>query len=241
MDTSDRSEPSNRTARLAGLYYLLCSLFAPFALIYVPGKLIVSGDPAATAQSLLAHEGLLRWGIFVGLLSTTAFALAVLTLYRLFRPTSRALAHAMLFLAVVSAPLALMEAVEELTALRLLQGYKLLVAFAPAQREATAMLLLGLRSAGIGVSELFWGLWLLPLGMLVIRSGFLPKWLGAVLLLNGVALVAVSFTVLVLPGYQEIVERIATVPQFGELVFILWILIRGIRVEAPPMPAVAPA
>jgi len=241
MDASDRQEPSNHTARLAGLFYLICAVTAPFALIYVPSTIVAKGDPAATARNILAHEALLRWGIFVGLVSTTAFALAVLALYRLFRPVHRGLAQAMVFLAVVTAPIALLEAIEELTALRLLQGANLLVVFEPAQRQAMAMLLFGMRSAGVAVSELFWGLWLLPLGMLVVRSRLLPRIIGWALVLNGVAYVAVSFAAVVQPAYQDIVDKAAMLPEFAELVFILWLLIRGIQVEASPATAAAPA
>ncbi len=240
MGPSDRPEPSNRTARLAAAYYLFCALTAPFVLIYVPSKLF-SGDPAATARNLLASEGLLRWSLFGGLIADTAFALAVLTLYRLFTPVSRALSQAMVFLALVAAPLGLLEAAEQLTALQLLHGAGRLAVLAPAQREGLAMLMLSLRGSGVTVAELFWGLWLFPLGVLVIRSRFLPRWLGALLVVNGMAYVAVAFSALVQPAYEGIVSRVATVPEFGELVFILWLLIRGIRLETSPQAATAPA
>ncbi|MEO8505369.1 MAG: DUF4386 domain-containing protein [Acidobacteriota bacterium] len=231
-------EPSNRTARLAGWWYLACALTAPFSLIYVPSTLIQHDDPAATIKNLLASESLFRWSLFTGLLSTVAFMIAVLMLYRLLAPVSRALGLAMVGLALITVPISVLDAIHGVLTLNLLHGAKLLSGVDVALRQSMALVFVALGGPIVAVSELFWGLWLFPLGALVIRSRFLPRWLGAVLLVNGLAYTAVSFAAIVEPAYLATMNRLATIPEFGELVFILWLLIRGIRVEAP-VPGVA--
>lgn len=227
-------EPSNRTARTAGWWYLACALTAPFSLIYVPSKLIQHDNPAATLQNILASESLFRWSLFTGLLSTTAFMIAVLMLYRLFTPVSRALGLAMVGLALITLPLSLLDAIDGVVTLNLLHGTRLLSGVDPALRQPLAILSVAVGGPIVAISELFWGLWLLPLGGLVMRSRFLPRWLGVVVLVNGLAYVAVSFAAIVEPASLATMNRWTTIPLFGEPLFILWLLIRGIRVEAPP-------
>jgi hypothetical protein len=108
-----------------------------------------------------------------------------------------------------------------------------------AQRDALAMLLLELDRHGVVVSELFWGLWLLPLGALIWRSGFLPRWLGVWIVANGLAYVAISATGLLLPEQLERVSGLATPILFGEMALMLWLLVVGVRAPAAPRPAAA--
>ncbi len=157
-------EPSNRTARIAGTWYLACALTAPFSLIYVPTKLIQQDDPAATLRNILGAEPLYRWSLLTGLLSTTAFMIAVLMLYRLLAPVSRALGLAMVALALVTLPLSVLDAVDGLLTLNLLHGARLLSGVEPALRQGLALVVVGFGGPLVAVSELFWGLWLLPLG-----------------------------------------------------------------------------
>jgi hypothetical protein len=231
-------EPSNRTARLAGALYLSTAVTAPFSLIYVPRTLIVQGDAAATAENLLTHEALLRWGVVTDLIGGTTLIVVVLLLHRLLSVVSRTQASAMAVLFLVSVPVGLINTVHELGALAVLRGADLFSAFAEPQREALAMLLIRLGGPAAVVAELFWGLWLFPFGMLVIRSGFLPRVLGALLIVNGCAYVALSLTSLLLPGYAGALGKYLFPAQFGELWIALWLATKGIRV---PSPATAPA
>mgnify|MGYP001565322744 CR=1 FL=1 len=229
-------EPSNRTARLAGALYLATAVIAPFALIYVPRTLIVPGDAGATAERLLAHELLFRWGIVADLVGGTILILAVLLLHRLLSVVSRTQATAMAVLYLVSVPVGLISTVHQLGALAVLKGADLFAAFGEPQREALAMLLIRLGSPAVVVAELFWGLWLFPFGMLVIRSGFLPRALGVLLIVNGCAYVALSITSLLLPGSAGALEAYLFPALLGELWIALWLVVRGIRL--PPAAAV---
>src|SRR5438132_1684670 len=115
--------------------------------------------------------------------------------------------------------------------LALVRGADFLSVFEKAQRDALAMLFLRLHHHGVVANEIFWGLWLLPLAVLVIRSGFLPRLLGFWLIINGFAYLITSFTGLLLPQYEVMVSNI-TFPAFlGELVFMLCLLLRGAKVQ----------
>jgi hypothetical protein len=221
--------PTKRLARLAGLLYLLVVIAGPFVLIYVPNKVLVPGDATATASNILAHETLYRAHIVVGLVSELLFIAVVLALYRLLKGVSFQLAAVMVLLILIDAPLAFMGIANQVATLAFLRGADFLAAFDKPQRDVLATLLINVDRHGVIVSEMFWGLWLLPLGMLVYRSGFLPRFLGVWLFINGLAYVTISTTGLVLPQYLEEVFRVATPLLFGEMALMLWLLIVGVR------------
>lgn len=218
-----------KDARVAGVLYLLVVLIGPFILIYVPDKLFVHGNVTATAGNILAHESLFRIFIVVEIVGELLFIFTVLALYRLLRNVSQRLAGIMVILILIDAPLAFLSAVNHVAALALLRGADLLAVFNEPQRNALAMLLLGVDTQGTLVSEVFWGLWLVPLGLLVYRSGFIPRLLGVWLIINGLAYITMSFTGLLLPQYSKTVFTVATPILFGEAAFMLWLLIVGAR------------
>jgi uncharacterized protein DUF4386 len=229
--------PTDKAARVAGALYLLMVLIGPFALIYVPNRLIVRGNAAATATNILAHETMFRLGIVADLIGTVIFILAVMALYRLLSGVNTTLAVHMVALALVSAGVGFLNVLNHIAALTLFRGAEFLAVFDKPQREALAMLFLRLYGQGIAINEIFWGLWLLPFGLLVMRSGFLPRILGVLLIINCFAWVAESLTSLLLPAYVSIVHRYATIPEIGEILIMLWLLIKGARVR--PLAAAA--
>lgn len=218
-----------RNARVAGFFYLLMAITGPFVLIYVPGKLFVTGDAAATAANILANQSLFRAYIVVGLLSELFFISTVLALYRLLKEVDRQLATLMVILVLVEAPLAFLGVANQIATLSFVRGADLLAVFDKPQRDALATLLIDIDRQGVPVSELFWGLWLLPLALLVYRSGFFPRFLGVWLFLNGIAYVTISFTGMLLPERVQIVNTISFPLLLGEVVFLLWLLIVGAK------------
>src|SRR6266446_878602 len=106
---------------------------------------------------------------------------------------------------------------------------------------ALALLFLRLHHQEVVAAEIFWGLWLFPLGVLAYRSRFLPRFLGVWLIINGFAYLAMSFTGLLLPQYEDMVSNISFPAQLGELAFMLWLVIKGARPPALPAPASSPA
>src|SRR6266403_2558047 len=192
--------------RLAGLLYVLISIPGVFALIYVPSKLIVHGNATATATNIAAHETLFRLGIAAELFCQTGFIFVALALYDLLKGVNQRRASLMLGLIVVSIPIALLNELNAIAALVLVRGADFLSIFGKTQRDALAMLLLNLHGYGFDVAAIFWGLWLFPLGLLVFRSGFIPRVLGVLLMLNTFTFPVNSFTSLLLPQYEHIVS-----------------------------------
>jgi hypothetical protein len=177
-------------------------------------------------------------GIVSELMTATLTIFLVMALYRLFNGVNKMQASLMVILgALVSAPISFLNVVNEIAALTLLKSPGFLSVFDKHQLEALALFFLGLHGQGLVVVEIFWGLWLFPFGLLVMRSGFLPRILGILLIVNGFAYLVASLTGLLLPDYAAAVNRWALIPETGELWIMLWLLIKGARVE--PMAAAA--
>jgi hypothetical protein len=205
--------------------------FAFFGLIYVPSVLLVPGDPAATSRNILASERLFRSGTVSHLIGQIIFIFQVLALYRLLKPVNKNHALLMVILVLVGIPIAFLNEVNHLAALRLLSSTD--GAFTSTQLQAQAMLFLDMRQYGIVVAHVFWGLWLLPLGFLVFRSGFLPGLLGVLLMFGGACHVIDAGTQLLFPGVPTLSRftfAFAMLAAIGELLFALWLLIKGVNV-----------
>jgi hypothetical protein len=216
-------------ARLAGWLYLLTSMVGFFAMGYVPGKLIVEGNAAATAGRIAASGGLFRLGIAGSLIGQAGFIFVALALYDLLKTVNRRHASLMVILIVVSVPIAFLNEVNSFATLLLVRGGDFLAIFGEPQRDALAMLFLNLHSRGFTVAEIFWGLWLFPLGLLVYRSRFLPRFLGVWLVIAGFAWVIVSLTGILLPQYLGKVYAYSQPAVLGEVAFMLWLIIRGAK------------
>jgi hypothetical protein len=221
--------PTKKAARVAGLLYVLACIPAPFSLIYVPNTLIVPGDATATASKILAHESMFRLGMVGEVISAIGFIFAVLALYRLLQGVNKRHASLMVTLFAISIPISCLNVLNEIAALILLRGADFLSVFTRPQLDALALVFLRLHSFGFVVAAIFWGLWLFPFGVLVYRSGFLPRILGVWLIINCFAYVIPSFTALLLPRYKGVVTRIALPFLLGEAAIVLWLLIKGAR------------
>jgi len=213
--------------RFAGLLYVLMSIAGFFAMGYVPSKLIVHGNAAATASNIAASETLFRLGIVGELIGQAGFIFVALALYDLLKGVNRRHASLMVTLIVVSIPIAFLNELNAIAALVLVRGADFLSTFEKPQRYALAMLFLNLHGHGFGVAEIFWGLWLFPLGLLVYRSRFLPRFLGVWVALGGFAYVILSLTGVLLPQYQDKVFTYSQPVFFGEVALMLWLVIKG--------------
>ncbi len=220
---------TKKAARFAGLLYVLACIPAPFSLIYLPSKLIVPGNATATARNVLASESMFRLGMAGELISAVAFIFAVLALYRLLQGVNKPQAVLMVTLYVLSIPISFLNVLNEVAALVLLKGADFLSVFTRPQLDALALVFLRLHGFGFVVAAIFWGLWLFPFGLLVYRSGFLPRILGVLLMINCFAYVIPSFTSLLLPQYRGVVTRISLPFLLGELAIVLWFLIKGAK------------
>jgi hypothetical protein len=229
---------TKKQARVAGFLYLLVGVTAPIGLMYVPGRLMVPGDATATADRLRASESLLRIGIGSELFHQTIGIFLVLALYRLFKGVSETHARLVVILgALVSVPIMFLNVLNEIAAAILVSGADFLSVFDKRQLDALAFLFLRLHNQGITVASIFWGLWLFPFGILVIRSGFIPRVLGFLLFIAGSAYLVSSFTSLVLPRYAHPVGQFAIVLEVAELPIMFWLLIWGAKLRPSGAPA----
>lgn len=225
-----------RTARVAGLWYLGFTL-GPFYLLYVPSKTIVHNDAAATAARILSHETLYRWGILAETLGTVVFIGLSLALYRLFENVDRHRARQLVALVLVSSATGVVTAVFSAAALFVFRGGDGLAAFDGHTREVVGMLLIRIHGQANGINQMFWGLWLLPFGSLVVNSRFLPRWLGYWLLLDGLAWIVMSVTWFLAPDHTDTLFRYFQPMFMAELAAMLWLLIIGAKEK--PLTAAA--
>jgi len=230
-----------KQARVAGILYLLASIIGCFGLIYVPKTLVVSGDATATASHIRASETLFRLGIASELFGFTMFIFVVLALYRLFKSVNERHALAMAILLLVSIPISLLNVLNDIAALVLVSGANFLSVFDKGQLDALAYFFHRLHGQGFVVAQIFWGLWLFPFGILVIRSGFIPRVLGYLLFIAGFGNVASSFTSLLPLSYAPVVDRFASVLTAAELPIIFWLLIWGAKPQPLDHPHPDPA
>ncbi len=213
--------------RIAGILYGVASMPVFFALLYVPSKVMVHGNPAATAQNIAAHATLFRCAIVADLLGQALFLVVALALYHLLKGVNQRHALLMLLFLAVSIPIAFVSEINSVAALTLARGADFILVIDDAQRIALMRLFLNLRGAGFDIAGIFWGLWLFPLGWLVYRSGFIPRVLGILLMVGCFAYLANSVTSLALPQYEDTVSRWMSPIQLVEMIFMLWLLIMG--------------
>jgi hypothetical protein len=225
--------PTDKAARVAGAVYSSMVLTAPFSLIYVPNKLIVPGDAIATAANILNHETLFRLAIFADLVGHVIFICVAIALYRLLSNVNRTWALLMVGFVLVSAAVGFLNTLNNIAALILFRGGEFLSIFDAAQRNALGMLFIRLHSQGIFIDEIFWGVWLFPFGLLVFRSGFLPRFIGVWLMINCFGYVALSVIALFFHSYYNTAFTMLQPVLFGELAIMLWLLIKGAKV--PPL------
>lgn len=223
---------TKKNARIAGFIYLSMILTAPFCMLYVPNKLIVHGNAAATADNILAHETMFRLSIFGDLVGQVIFICLGVAFFRLLCDVNKNWALLLLSFVLVSSAVCFLNVINDIAALILFRGGEFLDVFDKPQRDALAMLFLRLYNHGQFIAELFWGLWLFPLGLLIYRSGFIPRFIGAWLMINCFGWIALSFTALFFyKNYSAMFSYLQPV-LFGEMALMLWLLIKGAKVPA---------
>jgi hypothetical protein len=225
--------PTHNPGRVAGFWYLLLIVIGPLRLIYIPSKLFVPENAAATVNNIAAHEMLFRFGMVGDLVCGVMLIFLVLAFYRLFRGVDQYLAVLVVILGgVMPALLYFVNVVTDAGALMIVHSAGFLSVFDKPQRDALVMLLLRLHDHQYTAAEILWGVWLFPLAILVYRSRFLPRFLAVWLAIAGFAYVALSVTGLLLPQYQDKVFSISQPAFLGELALMLWLVIKGAKPPA---------
>ena len=227
-------DPTKKAGHIAGVVYLSLILVAPFAMLYVPGKLIVRGNAAATADNILAHETMFRLSIFGDLIGHIIFICLAVVLYRLLGSMNKTWARLMLSLVLVSAAVGFLNALNNIGAVILFRGGEFLDVIDKPQRDALGMLFVRLHNQGEFISEIFWGVWLFPFGLLVYRSRFLPRTLGIWLIIACFGWIALSITALFFPTHYSRLFAWLQPAFFAEMAIMLYFLIRGANVKGLP-------
>lgn len=220
------------TARRAGALYFLLLIVGLFSMLGFTG-FIVPGDATSTAGNIIAGELTYRMWILTDFVTFILFILLVVSLYNLFKAVNKWHAMLMVLLVSVGVTIGLANLVNKIAPLILLSGADYLSVFTKTQLDALALGFLSLNSSGNDIDAAFWGLWLFPFGILVMKSGFFPRILGILLLVAGFAYLTISVTGIVLPTYSHVVTQAMKPLLFGEFPIIFWLLIKGAKVQEP--------
>ena len=216
-----------RLARRAGLLYLVGGVAGVFGILYGP-SLVVQGDASATARNILASESLFRLSIVSALVCQILFIFVALALYQLLRIVNQDMAVLMVILMLLSIPIAMLNELNNVAVLLLLRGTGSVNVFSADQQHALVPFFLNLHAVGLDISFLVGTVWFFPLGYLVFRSGFLPRIFAVLLMVNGLAYTIDSAAALLRPDLNV---NLVMFTGWVEVLFALWLLIRGVNVE----------
>ena len=233
---------TKRTARAAGLLYLIVMLTGIFSLGYVPARIVLSGPPALVASSLANAELLYRAGVVASILCFTAFLILPFALYRLLSPYGKHTGVLMVGVALVGAPIAFGSILHQFQVLSLLHDVGNVSDFEPGHVSRQIAAALEAHRDAIAISKISWGVWLLPLGLLVARSTILPRLLGMFLVLGACGYIADFLAGLLLPEYLDSAwAHFSTMPAaLAQFALCMWLIVKAAREPAPAKPLKRP-
>jgi hypothetical protein len=216
-----------KTARIAGVLYLIIFCLGIFAELFVRQNLIVPADAVTTVNNIIASESLFRLALVSDLIRHTFLILLPLILYKILKIVNKNIAVLVVILALVGVAIAFINELNQCAVLLLLRGADYLKAFKADQLLAQVMFFIDLHKDGEFIAQ-FLGVWLLPLGYLVFKSGFLPRILGILLMIGSFGYLIGAILFFLFTDYAETFSLFAFL---GELLFALWLLIKGVNVE----------
>ena len=219
-----------RVARIAGVFYLLVGIFGGFAEGFVDPKIYVAGNAAATAGNVVANSALVRAGVVAHLVDAAFFVLTALALYVLLKHVHKGVARAMLVFVALAVGIITLNAVFQFEGLQVATNRSYATAFGAAGSNALVLLLLDIQHYGTLAAQVFFGLWLAPLGYLAYKSGLFPRALGVVLVAATVCYLADLFAAFLVPGLaRQIHQFLIIVPAIAEVWMVVYLLVRGVR------------
>jgi len=219
-------ESKNSIARRAGVVYFLFMILGIYGEFGFP-SFLVSGDAASTAANISRSEFTYRAGILLGFVTHVVFIYLVVVLFQLLEEVDRGQALLMVLLVAIGVAVALSNMLARFAPLMLSDAGASMAAFTKSQLDALALSSIQFRRAGAVVPLGFWGLWLLPFGRLVMKSDFLPRIIGVLLIVAGVAYIAGSTIAILAPEYRQSAGRFLTPLYLGEVPVIFWLLLKG--------------
>lgn len=223
---------NKKTARIAGLLYLLVGIFGGFAEGFVEPKMYVAGNALSSAGNVLANVGLVRLGIVSDLLDQTFFIFLAMVLYGLLRHVNKGVARAMVILVALAVGITSLNTVFEFEALRVATDPSYALALGAAGSNALVLLLLDMQHYGILIAQIFFGLWLAPLGYLAYKSEMFPKWLGALLIAGSVCYVIDLLAAFLAPDLSQHIHSFIVIPSaVAEISMVVYLLVVGVRTQ----------
>ncbi|NER12042.1 DUF4386 family protein [Leptobacterium flavescens] len=231
---TEKTNSLKKTARWAGFLYLLVAFFGGYAHFFVRLKLIAPGDAATTVSNIMAQLPQFRWSFVADLVQLSIFSVMIPLLYSILRSVNKKIALIMLILALTGVPIACINMLNQYAVLHLLEGGEYLSAFQTEQLYALSMLFLDFHDTGYSIAHIFFGLWLLPLGYLIWKSPAFPMILGILLMMAAFGYLIHMFTGFLSPQYSNLTSTGALFSGFAEMSFILWLLIKGVRLQKDP-------
>jgi hypothetical protein len=223
-----------RLARIAGVLYLLNGIFAGFAFGYVSTNVYVADAATTTAANVVAHSGLVRVGVVADLFQATIWVLLALVLHSLLKHVQESAARAMVVLVAVGAAIVCLNDVFQFESVRVATDPSYGVALGAAGSSALVLLLLDIHHYGFLIAQIFFGLWLIPLGYLARKSGMFPKALGVLLIVGGACYLVGMLAVFLVPDSGEKVNVLVTIPSaIAEIAMVLYLLVVGVSALKP--------
>jgi Domain of unknown function (DUF4386) len=219
---------TKKTARVAGLLYLMVVVFGAFA-VGVRSSLIVPEDAARTAQNIMTSDPLFRISFMSDLIMMTCYLLLAYTLYTLMKPANNNLSLLFVLLTLTSVAIMSLNMLNQFAALLILSGTSYLKVFSADQLQALAMLFLDLHKYGYFIAQIFFGLWLLPLGYVGLKSGYFPKILSIMVMLACFGHLIQYFQIFLLPDYEAISYPGLAIATIAELSLCVWLLVKGVK------------
>src|SRR6478735_4458434 len=226
-------------ARIAGVFYLLVGIFGGFAEGFVDPKLHVAGNATATAANVAANSDVVRMAVVAHLLDGVFFALTAMTLYLLLNHVHKNAARLMVLFVAIAVGMICLNAVFLFEGMQVATDSSYVTAFGVAGSSALVMVLLDIQHYGTLAAQVFFGLWLAPLGYLAYKSGLFPKVLGVVLVAATVSYLADSLTAFLLPELEvQIKPFLIVAPLVGEIWMVTYLLVKGVKSghQADPAP-----
>ncbi len=219
------------TARIAGLLYLTIAILAGFAYVYVLTKVYTPGDAAATAANVLENSGLVRFGVVADLLQATIMVFLAMTFYQLLKHVNRNAASALVLFAAIAVTIMCLNNVFQLAAVLVATDSSYVTAFGAEGSNALVLLLFDMQHHGYLIAQIFFGLWLAPMGYLAYKSGMFPKALGVLLIVACACYLVDMLALFLVPDFGESVSTYLVIPPIiGEVWMVGYLLVKGVKV-----------
>ncbi len=229
---SPKTPSPNNLARIAGVFYVLLCASAWFAL-YVHDRTIKSGNAKTTADNIRKSSTLFRYGVMSDLMHATFFLFTAMTLYVLLKHINQLVAAAMVTIVAISVAIQSLNMLNQYTAMVIATSKGYTQSFGKEGADSMTLLFSDMQAHGFFIAQIFFGLWLLPLGYLVLKSGYFPKIFGYLLMLGCVTLLVELFAHFLAPGFADDIKPVLyPIGAIGEIPFFLWLLVKGVRTRA---------